>query len=213
MVKRVTPGDRIRWSADDHNAFARAADWVAAHEQGSKTDPRRTPREPDQIWLYNTECVDWERFEVLQLTEPVIDPAEALEAWAGSDPVFHGHTPAADHGGLVAILLEPVPGCAMGRAVVSGVVQTQITVSDAGHRYAKPSGRTLVSTDDATAPCQILWPLGETGTVYAVVRLSNGDGSDATTTTAAGSTTTTTCLLYTSPSPRDRTRTSMPSSA
>ncbi len=188
-VRQVQPGQRLRQSAADHNAMANAANWVAAHGQGQTFLVDQTAREPDRVWVYNSECGDWQRFDAIQLTRPVVDPACALEAWAGGDPQFHAQTPA-DHRGRIAILLEPCDPCAMARAVVSGAVQTRVQITSTAHRYATPSGRTLVSTDDPAAPCQILWPTDQTGTVYAVVRLSNGD-AESTTSTAAGQTTTT----------------------
>lgn len=201
-IPHVTSGQK--WAplpAAQENQVRDAADWVAQQVAGNTFDRASARPEPDIILVRNmmTPATQWNQFDAVQVNPHVencyysnflapINPAagaDQLQAWKNREIVngwepfpLYNHSPLAytfGAPGRLAILLEPAAQYEIARAVVSGVVHAQITVSEEWHEYADTDpvsgGRTLVSC--ASGQCQVLWKEQGLGSRWALLRLGN----------------------------------------
>lgn len=193
----VRPNQRLHIQADAYNAMLEAA---KAHEQSKFNqhhDTTREDRQADIVRILNESGEDLDRFAILELTAPLISPADNLDEFQRR-PAFRGGIPTADTGGRFAILMDAIPTGRIGRAWVSGACPVQIDVTDADHRYAEPaSGQSdhLVSAE--TGPAEILWAAPGTGEKWALVRLGAAGGVEVEVEVFTGVTLTSTDLEFT----------------
>jgi hypothetical protein len=180
----VHPGEPLVIKAADWNAATAAGLAVANNARSQRlemVDPKT--RAPALLRIRNDSAVQFDRYDVVELTDPVITPTESLTGWQDGLPAINAVTPtapAADIRGRIAILLEPIGPGKIGLAVVSGAVRTKLTLNSPTDTHAAPVAGSLLlgSTTDNTAPCEILWAedledLDEPAEVWALVRISN----------------------------------------
>jgi hypothetical protein len=107
---------------------------------------------------------------VLGISGVVFDAATAEDQFK-TDPVLKGITPTDDHNGKFAILIEPLPANAIGRAVLSGVWCVEINVTDEDHEYADVSDGSHYLMSGVAGSAQILDKASGTGLQWAHIRL------------------------------------------
>lgn len=183
---RVTPGQKFQPTAEQWNAAQDAASAQRAKRFGGDAgDAVAEGFSPVVINVKNVSGGALQRFAVVKINDALITPTESqseFEARVAFDVTTPGA--ASDY---VAILLEPIRSNKIGRAVISGAVQVQVNVTNAGHKYATPTAADATKLTSAAAASQgaveILWKESGTGTKWAVVRLgtlvapSGGGGS------------------------------------
>jgi len=178
-MKRIKVGDRLNGiPADTWNQFVGAAEVIQGAQGIMGGRAGQGPRPQASVVLVENKsgyAVDW--FGVLGIDGPLIAEATNSNEFK-SRVMFTASTPDIDkHEGLFVVCIEAIPDGQIGKAVVSGVVQVQIDVTDADHTYAeiKDDDRTMLASG-ASGSARILWKATGTGTQWAIVRL--GDGSD-----------------------------------
>ena len=175
-LKKVQAGQPLAIPASAYNAFVDAAldhrQRTAHIGQGSQPSFAQA----SIILVRNASGSDRERFDVLGVDVPVIDPASNEEAFknrlalAGVVPV------SGTHEGLFVVLAEPLANGRIGHAFAAGVCPARIDVPDeeSEWRFAEIAGG--VAANLAAHPqgsASILWRAGGTGVQWAVVRLGN----------------------------------------
>lgn len=176
-LKHVRQGENVlpHLNPSTWNPFVDAA--IAHRMQGPPPiDPTRLRRDHTEVLLKNSSGAAVDRYGVLGLGAPIITEDANADQFKSRGPTFVGATPATGtHEGKFAILLDALPDDKLGRAVVSGTVQCQINVNDAGDDYAdiKNADATQLDSqaDPSTGCAHILWKEAGTGTKWAVVRL------------------------------------------
>ena len=178
-LRKVQAGQPLVISAAAYNAFVDAA--LDYRQRASRVGREARPafRQASIVLVRNDSGSDRERFDVLGVGVPVIDPADGEEAFkervalAGVVPV------AGTHAGLFVVLAEPLAAGAIGHAFAAGVCPVRIDVPDGEGewRIAEIAGgvtANLVAHPQGSAA--ILWRAGGTGVQWAVVRLGNAPG-------------------------------------
>lgn len=177
-LRKVTPGEPFGMQAATYNAFVDAA--LAARRPGRQGPPSldaSTPA-PGLVLVLNSSGSDLDRFAVLGVDGPAIDPADNADGFA-ERPALTGVAPTADHvGGRFVVLLEPIASGAVGLACAGAVTVCKVNVSDAGHRFADvAAGTTAALVSAATGPVQLLYQQAGTGSgKWAVGRFGGGGG-------------------------------------
>jgi len=177
-LKKVQPGQPLRIPAQTFNTFIDAARDYLERRQGAGGDPLAEVRPAGVVLVKNTTGEDRGLFEIVALDGPVYTPADNEEGfkfrWA-----LKGAKPDSDHVGNFAILLEPLKGGAIGRALVQGMTPVKVRVDEGeeGLEYAD------VCTDEGEecqhlrltgrGAAQVLWREDGTGEKWALVRVSN----------------------------------------
>jgi hypothetical protein len=170
-IQRARTGQPMRIRAGDWNAVARATEQVL----GERTGPGglvTATREPDIVWVRNASAVDRDVFEVLGIDAPMVLPSESEGDFANRLALDCDTPAAADHTGKFVVLLEPIPAGKCGRAVLSGLTQVHLEMTDEAHGFAdvKDADATVLASCAAGA-AQILWRDSTSGSDWAVVRL------------------------------------------
>lgn len=161
-----------------YNAFIDAAMAEKARTLGIGHKAIRELFEPDVILVMNTTGGALDRFDIVGLEDPIVDPGyddQNFKNVIGLD----GNTPeAVAHDGKFAVLQEPLASGAIGRAVVSGATVVHLRVNNPLHRFADIiDGETGALQTTPRGGAAILWmadPMsGTSADVWAVVRLGN----------------------------------------
>lgn len=170
---RVNPGDALNFPAQTFNIFCDTAEEVARMKRRQFAD-----RQPGRgintgiVTVRNDSGGDLDRFAVLGIGAPIIDNSDNLAEFQNR-VTFKGQLPDIDlHRGRFVILLEPLADGAIGKAVVSGVCQVLVNVSDAAHTFADVIDGDATTLASAARGVPMLWK--ETGTgddKCAIVRL------------------------------------------
>jgi hypothetical protein len=174
-LQPVHAGQPLQLSAADWNAMLEAA--RAYQLRGPRATSDKAPQPPPTatVYIQNKSGADRDRFDVLGVDAPLIDPADNLDEFQHRVALAGVAPTAADHLGRFAILAEPLRDNAIGRAWVSGVFPARVNVTDEGHRFADVAdgdATQLASADAGVA--QILWAQAGTGTLWAIVRIGGG---------------------------------------
>lgn len=165
---KVTPGDPFRMPANLYNRLVDVA--LKADNFNQIVVPSTRIRQTGIIKVRNDSGANRERFEVLGLTSPLITPTDNLDQFQ-QEIALAGEAPSSTPG-RYAILIEPILSGQIGRAVVQGVTQCKINVSDTSHKFAESaSGDTAKLVSAATGSARILWAESGTGEKWAVVRM------------------------------------------
>jgi len=134
-----------------------------AHQEGQ----RRLSRKPlfhtaDVVVMRNDTAGDVDRFGVLGIGEPLINPqhdlAHANQEGFQSQVAVTGLSPGEGHRGKFGILLEPVARESIGRACVIGATVARVRMDDEDHGFAdidEGDPRWLLSTTEGMA--ELLW--------------------------------------------------------
>jgi len=170
---RVNPGDALNFPAQTFNIFCDTAEEVA-RMKGRQFADRQPGRGINTgiVTVRNDSGGDLLRFAVLGIGAPIIDNSDNLAEFQNR-VTFKGQLPDIDlHRGRFVILLEPLADGAIGKAVVSGVCQVLVNVSDAAHTFADVIDGDATTLASGWSGAEILWK--ETGTgddKCAIVRL------------------------------------------
>ena len=192
-VEKLQPGQKYRYRARHHNAFADAAN--APPPNGPPPGVGGWPS-GDVISLRNDSGEDVKAFELLAIEGVGIDPTKAKandtpHRWA--DSLIHkgvkpdltkpgsAGKPHSRHIGHFAILLEPLKHQTtgrqkIGRAVISGLVTARLKVDYDDHPFADVADGSFVLTSNWYGSAEILYKHeidpGDSHQ-WAIVRLSN----------------------------------------
>ncbi len=154
-LRKVRTGDPLNIPAGAYNAFIDAAVDLRQRQHNAAGDPQRLRRDNDVILVSNSTGSTVGRFGVLAITDPIIDPSDALEL---ERVAFTGVVPTAEHAGKFAILLETAAPGAIVRAAMGGVVPVKIGLADPNHEFADVSpGLTDRLLSGTSGAAQILW--------------------------------------------------------
>ena len=129
-------------------------------------------RQATIVRVRNDSGSDVSRFGVLGVKGGVaITPTDKLAEFQAT-PVLTTETLAATHAGKFVVAIEPIANGKIGRAVASGVVVCQVSVTTSGDAFAEAG--TGVLTTGATGSALVLYVESGTGTKWAVVRIGDG---------------------------------------
>jgi hypothetical protein len=178
-LHKLSPGNGIKKiSASTWNEFVQAAD------RSLRRKPLGTPNAqglPHQavILIRNDSGDNRDRFDILGLDDILIDPADNEVVFANMQAMV-GVTPTSDHLGMFAILLEPVAGGGIGRALLMGVTAVKVDIVDSSHAFADvDDGECGNLISGFAGSAEILWKEVGAGVKWAVVRFGGGGGGGA----------------------------------
>lgn len=175
-LKKVRAGDPLNIPATAYNAFVDAALAARRGQLDRAGGPIASRPDAGIILVSNATGTDLDRFGVVGLDAPIIDPADNADGFA-ERPAMSGVTPTAEHAGRFGVLLEPIADGAVGRAVVAGVTVCRITLASEAHTHAVAAvdaTAALASADGGDA--LILWHEPGTGELWAIIRIGAGGG-------------------------------------
>lgn len=124
------------------------------------------------VKVRNDTGTDLDRFNIIGLGDPLVLPADSIDEFKRR-PTFSGETPTAAHAGRFGVLLEPLAQNAIGEAVVAGVVQAQVDITDDMHDFCEVTTSSEVLTSYARGSAQILASEGLIGQQWCLVRVGN----------------------------------------
>lgn len=198
-LQRFTAGDGLGTiRADTLNALVDSAKLVRQRLSKGATGggPRRQAPRPGALEVLAQNdtggtLAEWSVVELLvPLVDATVDPIENQER-----PAFSAIAPT-DGQSPVAVLAEPIPDGAVGRAVVMGVAVANLDVIDAAHDYCGPTaGVTGYLTTAETGPIRVLWKESGTGSKLGVVLLQEAGSSTMVTANVDGTEESTTARL------------------
>ncbi len=172
-LRKVKTGDPLNIPAAAYNAFVDAAVDLRQRQHNAAGDPQRLRRDNDVVLVLNSTGSTVGRFGVLAITDPIIDPSDALEL---ERVAFTGVVPAAEHAGKFAILLETAAPGAIVRAAMGGVVPVKVGLLNPSDEFADvAAGQTGWLNSGDSGAAQILWVESSLVPVrQAIVRLPAG---------------------------------------
>ena len=175
-MKKVQPGDPLKIPAEMFNTGIDLIREFKARQHGIAAKHAPVARQTDIVLVRNNCGYDRDRFDVLAFGLPAIGPEENPAEFQNR-VVLDGDIPG--HASTITrfvVLLEPIANGAIGRAVISGVVQTKIWVYEACHEWADvhpaPEGDEAYHLASAQyGAAQIVWKESGLGLKWAIVRL------------------------------------------
>jgi hypothetical protein len=183
-IQRGAPLGEVTGAAY-HNAIRDAIAWVDAQRNGIGQGGAQKLRPPaGVVWIRNDASGNRDRFEVLGINGPAIEPIYNLGQFQQNFPL-KGVAPAAGlHEGRFAITLEAIPNGEFGFAMLSGIIPCQVAIGDADEpnyniatlRADIVDGVTANLKVSAGGSAEVLWIESGTGTKWAIVRLGVRDG-------------------------------------
>ena len=175
-LRKVQAGQPLAIPASAYNAFVDAA--LDHRHRASRVGREARPafRQASIVLVRNDSGSDRERFDVLGVGVPVIDPVDGEETFKERVALAGVVPESGAHEGLFVVLAEPLAAGAIGHAFAAGVCPVRIDVPDeeGDCRFAEVAGgvtANLVTQPQGSAA--ILWRAGGTGVQWAVVRLGN----------------------------------------
>jgi hypothetical protein len=183
-LKKVLPGQPMRLPAAAWNAFIDATRWVRERANSTGGIPGESTRSTDIVKVRNISGADVERWGILAISRPIIDPTENEEEFE-SRVMFDGENPGyGAAAGCFVILLDPILDGEIGRAIVSGVTCCRITGS--GSFAEAEAANTTALLAGTSGSARILWAEDGAEERWAVVRL--GDPGSPSVASVGGST-------------------------
>jgi hypothetical protein len=177
QMKKVQSGDPLSIPAQAYNAFIDAARDFRGRQQNQQRDTHvGVGRSSGIVLIKNESGGNRQRFDVLGLDEPIIDPDDNIDEFKNA-VTFRGSVPdETKHRGRFAVLLEPLATGAIGRAVVAGVTIVRLRLDDGSQQVETAE---IIDGDEAAmqpasdGSATVLWHQPQSGDVWAVVRLAN----------------------------------------
>ena len=171
-LKRANTDGPFLVPKESYNAFVDAAE---AHRNRVGVIHRSDLFARDDsgiITIRNDSGSDRDRFDVLAIGDPIILPTDNLNEFKNRVSMA-GTTPSMpDDAGKIAVLLEPLGTAKIGKAMVSGVIATQVKMNDVDHPRCGFVDSSYTLASGQVGPAEILWTAvtsdGETG--WAVIR-------------------------------------------
>lgn len=176
--RKVSDGDKLRIPARTYNAMIDAAEDY--QNRKNRTHSESLDRIPSNvIYVKNESGAVVDRLNILGISNTLIGATsnyfKERVALSGVIPLAANHA-----SGKFVITIEPIANNSMGRAIISGICQIQINVTDANHCFADITNNDVTKlTSAASGPATILWKEVGTGTKWAVIRFggSSSGGS------------------------------------
>ncbi len=176
--RKILPGDPLVMSARMFNDLidvSKGQNFSSTGIQGP-----RFFRHATCVLVQNNSGEAVDQFGILGIDDTIIGPDDNLDEFQ-RQVTFAGVTPlVADHLGKFVVLLEPLDEDAIGWAVVSGVVQVQLSGNSSPQNWADvDDGQTGTLAAGTSGGAQILWAEdnGDDETQWALVRIGNTGGS------------------------------------
>lgn len=161
--RHVQPGDSFEPSASLHNDLV---DLLAKFRKKGAVVKDGRPETSVEILIRNDTGDTVARYGVLAVGDPVLTPGVSLSGFK-NNKLFKGIAPSPT--AIVAVVQETIADGAIGRAVVAGLTQVQIDVSDAAHQYATPTTDPEHMESGATGRFKIVYKASGTGVVWGVI--------------------------------------------
>lgn len=183
-MKKVQSGQPLVIPAGAYNAFIDTA--LDFRQRTTHLGQGQQPAfaQASLVLVRNDSGSDLDRFEILGIDAPVIDPVDNEEAFKNRVAVS-GVTPATAHAeddpgdthvGRFVVLAEPVKSGKIGRAFAAGVCPVKIDVADESQdcRFAEIAEDLSSNLEvNPSGSAAILWRAGGTGLQWALVRLGH----------------------------------------
>ncbi len=157
VFRKARTGDPLVIPARTYNAFVDAAQDHQQRQRNALRESQRDFRHSGIVLVRNDTGVELERFAVLAITGPVINPVDNAEAFKERVAV-RGNTPSSDDAGRFVVLLEPARPDVIVRACIEGVCHVRVEMADEDHHFAdvKP-GYTAELNSGTSGAAQLLW--------------------------------------------------------
>ncbi|HEX4124521.1 MAG TPA: hypothetical protein VHY37_07320 [Tepidisphaeraceae bacterium] len=175
--KKVNQGDKLSIPAFWFNDVTETMLSHQRSRQRLRAEGIKSPMPEGLVWVQNNSGATVNRFGVMGMSGVIINDsanlAEFQNNWA-----LTGVTPTAAYIGKFVIAWEPIATGAIGRAFISGTCPVQITMNNAGDKFADvKDGDATQLTSGASGAAQILYNgSGTGGPTWAIARL--GDAGD-----------------------------------
>ena len=183
-MEKVRSGEAVTISAATWNAFIDAANYVKDVRQNRRGAGLKSGVETGIVLVQNAESGLRGRFSALVLCDIAVHPDANEDEFASCPPVFIGRAMTGDREGWpYAILLEPLEGGQIGRAMVLGVVPAKVAIQDAEDGFAVPApgSTTGALQSNSAGAARILWKAGGAGEQWCILQLGGagaGGGGD-----------------------------------
>lgn len=172
-LQRFRAGDPLDFSAGALNDAMAAAD--KAKRRDKVLGVRELPESDESgsiILVENTSDVHVDRFGILGLGEPIVDPSAHLDAFLNLIAFTAVKPVMVDHFGKFVVTLEPIGKDSVGRAFLSGVCPCKLSVGDSSHLFADVLEGNVEKLQTGTiGRAQILWKESGTGDKWGLVHL------------------------------------------
>lgn len=168
---KVIPGQALRYPASLHNTLVDVARERRAPGAGRLADLGAADYFT-RVLIRNTDEQACPARGAMRLTAATLDPSANLTQFLDR-PVFDAAVAIeANSDAAAAIAVNKIEGGELGEAAIAGVIQARVNVTDADHRYAKPSETTAFGLDSASGSgFRMLWKESGTGTKWALLEL------------------------------------------
>ncbi|MBK9126271.1 MAG: hypothetical protein IPM13_00505 [Phycisphaerales bacterium] len=155
-LKKVQSGDPLNIPASAFNAFVDAALAHSGRAHDLLQEPAIVSGGLSWVLVRNESGSPRDRFDILGLNGPLIEPATNLAEFQGR-VVLRGRVPVPyEDTARFAVLLEPVPAGGIVRACVSGVCIARCLMNSEAHKYASPHWWAGYLHSGPTG-CELLW--------------------------------------------------------
>ena len=135
-LKKVQAGDKLEIPAQTFNTMIDAAQDFLRRQRSISQEPPQSFRQASIVLVRNNSGTDRSRGEILGITSPIISPTDNLNEFKKRVALDCGTPSPSQHIARFVVLLEPVAGGKIGRAVIAGVVPAYIYVYDDCHEWA-----------------------------------------------------------------------------
>jgi len=171
-MRRVTTGEPLRIPAQAYNGFIDAAIDFQRRQLGQFAGTGSLGRSQTIALVRNDAEVDVAPYEVLAITDALVEPVDGGDPGDLYRPQFVGKMPDADaHWSRFAVAMEGVPDGAIGRFAVAGVCLARVNIVDEGDEWCDLEDDETVLQSSALGSAQILWAEEGTGEGWALIRL------------------------------------------
>ncbi|HUT14068.1 MAG TPA: hypothetical protein VMY42_26505 [Thermoguttaceae bacterium] len=168
-MKKVQPGDSLAFPARTFNTFIDTARAFRAHQHDRRRTAQPAFNQAGIILVRNDSGADCDRFGVLGIDGPIIEPADNADEFK-RQVALSGVAPTEP--GRFVIPIEPIADGKIGRAVACGVTVAQVYVTQETHAFADiEASETDYLVSGQHGGAEILWKESGTGIVSAVVRV------------------------------------------
>ena len=170
-LKKVRRGDPLRIPAATFNAFVDAAADFRKRQQGVSREAIPGVRQATIIPIRNGTGDDLDRFDVVGIATPIIDPADNGDEFKSRAMAVGVKPQVPTHRGRFAVMLEPVKDGAVAMGCVSGVIPCRINVDEESHQRADVEHEELKLLTGHHGSAEILWKEPGKGLKWAVLKI------------------------------------------
>ena len=177
--KKVKDGEKLVIPARTYNAMVDAAQDYANRRNASEQDSAGS-LPPNIVYVKNSTAATVERLCVLGISDTLIAASynnfKQVVAFSGVAPSTSSHS-----SGRFVVTLEAIKANSIGRAIVAGICQVKVNVTDTAHCFADVKNGDSTQLNSAeSGPAVILYKESGTGTKWAVIRFGGSGGGGST---------------------------------